>query len=310
MLKPQLYTRRKLDLSHWDSLVTRAVNGLPYAYSWYLDATTDGRWQALISTDGSVFMPIPFARPLFGLRQILERSTSWSSWVLQPLFCQQLGLFAERPLQKSETKAFLHAFFLQCPNIATYCFNENNEISENFLSRPHKMRNNYLLNLNLPYEKLFKAYSSSHRRALKKSKNRLFYEKSQTFSTTFFERHARYLGKKTGLNKRAYRRWIKLAQILTDKKLGFFISIRDEQKKLCAEAFVLYSHGRLIYQGGYSLPEKQGLHPMHALLDGLIRQYAGQNRVLDFEGSDLPGVAEFFRRFGAEQKSYCCIFSQ
>jgi hypothetical protein len=36
----------------------------------------------------------------------------------------------------------------------------------------------------------------------------------------------------------------------------------------------------------------------HQLIDTLIREYAGKDYWLDFEGSDIPGIAFFFEGFG------------
>ncbi len=304
----RLYTRKEINSKQWDSFVERSWNGLPYAYSWYLDIVTKGRWKALINADNSAVMPLPLAPLRFGFRQMLKRRTGWHTWVLQPLFCQQLGLFAERPLQKDETTVFLKELFRNFPKIAVYCLNENMSLPKKILAGAYKMRTNYLLDLNRAYKEIRRGYSASHRRALKKSKEAWQYKESCAFSETFFQNHARYLGKKTGLNQRAYRRWATLAQTVMHKKQGFFARVKNHQKTVCAEAFILQSHNRLIYQGGYVLPEAQARMPMHALFDGLIQRHAGQKLLLDFEGSDLPGVAEFFRRFGAQKRSYGCVW--
>jgi len=36
----------------------------------------------------------------------------------------------------------------------------------------------------------------------------------------------------------------------------------------------------------------------------VIQKYAGQGYTLDFEGSEIPGVATFFRKFGAKNSPY------
>jgi Acetyltransferase (GNAT) domain len=42
----------------------------------------------------------------------------------------------------------------------------------------------------------------------------------------------------------------------------------------------------------------------HFLLDHVIREFAGQPMTLDFEGSDLPGIAHFYKSFGAQDQPY------
>jgi hypothetical protein len=36
----------------------------------------------------------------------------------------------------------------------------------------------------------------------------------------------------------------------------------------------------------------------------LIKEFAGQPIILDFEGSDIPGIAQFNKSFGAEKEFY------
>ena len=70
-----------IDKSLWDKAIEKASNGLPYAYSWYLDVMA-GRWDALIAGDYLYIMPLPYNKKLLGVRQ-----------VYQPHFTQQLGVF-------------------------------------------------------------------------------------------------------------------------------------------------------------------------------------------------------------------------
>jgi hypothetical protein len=42
----------------------------------------------------------------------------------------------------------------------------------------------------------------------------------------------------------------------------------------------------------------------HFLLDNVIREFADQNLLLDFEGSDLPGVKSFYENFGARNQPF------
>ena len=43
---------------------------------------------------------------------------------------------------------------------------------------------------------------------------------------------------------------------------------------------------------------------MFALIDHIIDKYSDTGLVLDFEGSNIKGVARFFAGFGAEQHDY------
>jgi hypothetical protein len=40
------------------------------------------------------------------------------------------------------------------------------------------------------------------------------------------------------------------------------------------------------------------------LFHQIISEFAGTPLILDFEGSDLPGVARFYQKFGAQNQPY------
>ncbi len=42
----------------------------------------------------------------------------------------------------------------------------------------------------------------------------------------------------------------------------------------------------------------------HQLIDAVIKENAGKDIFLDFEGSDIPGIAFFFEGFGAQPEYY------
>ena len=43
---------------------------------------------------------------------------------------------------------------------------------------------------------------------------------------------------------------------------------------------------------------------MYALFDQLIKKYSATHKILDFEGSDIPGVRRFFGGFGPARIPY------
>ncbi|WP_337068448.1 hypothetical protein, partial [Pontibacter sp. 13R65] len=44
--------------------------------------------------------------------------------------------------------------------------------------------------------------------------------------------------------------------------------------------------------------------------DSCIRQYAGTNRIFDFEGSMIPSVAKFYANFGGKPTTYVSLAKQ
>ncbi|HRG24810.1 MAG TPA: hypothetical protein PLL23_10470, partial [Chitinophagaceae bacterium] len=51
-------------------------------------------------------------------------------------------------------------------------------------------------------------------------------------------------------------------------------------------------------------PNGKTIGASHALIDAFIADYAGQDLLLDFEGSDIRNLAFFYSSFGAIQEIY------
>ena len=60
MLKCRLkhLKREDIDVKKWDDIIKNAVQSRIYAFSWYLDAMTDGKWSALVIDDYVSVFPI------------------------------------------------------------------------------------------------------------------------------------------------------------------------------------------------------------------------------------------------------------
>lgn len=56
-------------------------------------------------------------------------------------------------------------------------------------------------------------------------------------------------------------------------------------------------------------PEGRSMGASAFLLHAFISDYAGTDTVLDFEGSDQPGVAAFYRKFGAQHEPYLTLYN-
>jgi hypothetical protein len=46
---------------------------------------------------------------------------------------------------------------------------------------------------------------------------------------------------------------------------------------------------------------------MYAIFDAFIKKYAGHDLVLDFEGSEIEGIARFYRGLGAKPVYYYSV---
>jgi hypothetical protein len=137
----------------WDKCIAFSVNERFYAYSWFLDIAAPG-WDALILDDYQAVFPVLKAKK-FGV-----------TYVFQPFFTQQLGLFTPLLISTDLVESFLHKLFELFP------FVEINLNAHNKVNYSHKYADskiNYELDLISPYSLLKKNYSSNTKRNLKKA---------------------------------------------------------------------------------------------------------------------------------------------
>ncbi|HQW43835.1 MAG TPA: hypothetical protein PLX74_06630, partial [Chitinophagaceae bacterium] len=65
-----------------------------------------------------------------------------------------------------------------------------------------------------------------------------------------------------------------------------------------------FSHQRAYYILVGNSPNGKTIGASHMLIDAFIKDYAGKNIALDFEGSDIPSLAFFYSSFGAVHETY------
>ena len=285
----QYLSNDKIDKAKWDHCIETAANGLIYAYSWYLDKMAD-HWDGIVMGDYEMVMPLPWRRKM-GI-----------FYLYQPAFVAQLGLFGN-----GVSKDALVQFFAAIPGKFKYWdmpLNMDNkyDINEFHLNE----RANFILRLHKPYNELYKGYRENNRRNIKRA---------QGYSCVV----------KTGIDLNEI---IALAndqpqqgQTL-EQDFAHFRTIYDElhqeekarsygvyssQGQLLASCALLYSHNRWYYLLVGNHPNGRTLGASHLLIDAIIKDLAGKNVILDFEGSDIRNLAFFYSGFGGHQENYTTV---
>lgn len=280
---------QQIDLQRWDRAVARAANRLPYAYSWYLNAVAPGRWHGLVEGDYKRVMPLPWNAKWLGYRQLY-----------QPPFCQQLGVFGP-----SVSQAVVDRFLQAIP--ASYRYQH---LQLNAQSKPGPdllvnclPRTNLLIDLQPTYGELQQAYSKSLKKRLNRATAHLQLQPLAEASV-LVELYREQLQDKIGLPPAHYRTIYRLIEAAQAQQAASIYGVYDQQGILCAAGFFLQAAGRIINLFGASNARGREKFAMHFLLDQVIRQHSGQPLIFDFEGSEIPGVAAFFRSFGSREEVY------
>ncbi len=277
----------EIDFNKYDACILKAKNTRIYALSWYLNTVTNKDWEAIVLDNYKAVMPLPYSRIK---RKFLKRL------IAQPLYCQQLGIFSIDELDVETFHQFLHKF----EDLKTYVYHFNAENTK-YLTNDLEIKNNYELNLALPYEEVKKNYSKNLTRNIKKAiKNELIVGNDIGIDA-FIEMKNKY--KKHAIKNKQYLLMKKLIAKIIDKKMGAFYVVK-KQTDILAIAFIIESEKRFIHLFSASTDLGKQFGAMAFLFDNIIQKNANQNLILDFEGSMIEGVAQFFKSFGAENKVY------
>ncbi|MDQ3279425.1 MAG: GNAT family N-acetyltransferase [Bacteroidota bacterium] len=285
---PIRYLRRKeIDNEAWNNCIREAANGLIYSYSYYLDAMADN-WDGLVWGDYESVMPLPW-RKKWGV-----------SYLYQPFFSAQLGVFGNT-LSTAVVEGFLKAI----PE--KFHFWEISLNYKNLYTLPSfslHQRMNYVLPLHQPYETLFKTYRENIRRNIKKCGQyggKVITEVAVEDIIKLVKFQA------TNISYSGFEAFTKLFhQLAQDGKTKTY-GIVSAKGDLLASAVFFFSHKRAYYILVGNHPNGRTLGASHALIDAFIRDHAGQDLLLDFEGSDIRNLAFFYSSFGAQEECYAAI---
>ncbi len=85
------------------------------------------------------------------------------------------------------------------------------------------------------------------------------------------------------------------------KAINYGVYLKDE---LLASGIFLFSHNRAYYVLAGNKAKGRVFGASHLVINSFIKQYAGSNIILDFEGSNIKDIAFFFKGFGAQPEEY------
>jgi len=282
------YKRRKeIDTDKWDECISKAPNGLIYAYSFYLDHTADN-WDAIVLNDYQAIMPLP-CRNKFGVH-----------YLYQPYFTAQLGLFGS-----NLSADLLESFLRTIPSkfkLWEFSFNHQNRFQLKGFNLFERL--NYVLPLDQPYEMLHANYRDNIKRNIKRSVQYGCHVETDV-DINFIIELARQQSNAASENE--FRKFEKLYQLLKEKSMAKAYGIFSDKNELLSSCVFTFSHNRVYYILVGNHPNGRTLGASHALINAFIKDHAGQDLLLDFEGSDIRNLAFFYSSFGAKEEKYPAI---
>lgn len=275
-------SHNSINKKEWDDFISQANNGLIYALSWYLDVVSP-QWEALISDDYKFVMPVPIKRK-YKL-----------PYIVQPLLTQQLGIFSNEAVTTDTIKKFIQ-------KLPSYSYQLNLNAS-NF-TPDAEVYPNYILSLHKPYAEIADKYSKNTIRNIEKAaKSNLSITDKISIEDfiTFYESVSRKFKPTDCKCMRALiKEGIEHEQIRIN-------GVVDNHGKLVAALCYTEYRNRITYLIPVSDEAGKKTSAMFYLIDSIIRQNCVKDKLLDFEGSAIEGIARFYKGFGAINHPYYII---
>ena len=274
--------RKDLDLEKYSKAINEALNYRIYAEYWYLDILTNEKWECWVYGNYEVIMPVPLQYK-FGFK-----------FVLQPIYCQQLGVFYKEEISDELFTQFekeLHKY-----RVRAYHFNEEN--TERYKPEGER-RVNYILDLNRPYEDIFKSYRKDRKRNIIKAGKSNYVLTEPNNLEQFLELSRNYY-------QSMYLKFVKnntniFEGLLKRKKLlQYLVTVNNEPNN---HRIFIISQNR-VYIIASSRNKNNKIDFSSFLINSVIQKFSNKELVLDFEGSMIKGIANFNESFGSIKRYY------
>lgn len=288
----KVLSREEVDAEKWNSLIETSFSPRIYATTHYLDASTSKKWKALVFDDYTAVLPF------------FEKSSVLTKYLAQPVLSQQLGLFISKDHFTERNAILIEAINLlfDTYKVAHLSLNESNWITfpENIEVIP---RTNFILDLDRDYDKIYSNYSRSLCRNLKKASSLKISQEYDSIDE-ILEFYQNNLNKKLSLKSKNLWAMKRIINALIDNGNAEIYKVLDENNQLLSQSVITFFGKRITHVLGSSNQKGIETYSMAFLMDKVIQENANSDFSFDFEGSDVPGVREFFRRFGPEEKKY------
>jgi len=301
--KIRYFTHSEIDKEKWDRCITQSSQELVYALSFYLDIVSPN-WNAIIEEDEINYlavMPLP------------EKSKYGITFLHQPLFCQQLGIFSEeKEILHKKTADFLSFILKKYNFVSHYHFNKKINFSD-FLahSTPYhsQLRHTHHLSLAVPYSTIYENYSADRKqnlkRAIKANLQIIESENIEPLIEMFEKNIAHKIG--GGVATNAYHILRKIYKELHTRKLCKLLYTQNEQGHIGAGGlFVFYRHQIIyLFNAATAIGRKENGRTL--LIDHILKNYANSNYIFDFESPEIEKISHFYQSFGAQAIPYSVI---
>lgn len=288
-------TRKQLNVSKYDQIISISTNTRVYAYSWYLDVVCE-QWDALVYNDYKAVMPIP------------RRKKVGINYIYLPPWTQQLGIFSSEIITQKLITQFIGSIPRKFKLIDVF-FNSDNPIG----LKKIKQRENFILSLTKNYKEIKKGFSKGRKSSCKKGQVNDLKVVPDFDPDKIIELYKKNKGSELRTKEFDLVLLRKLITIALPRNFVQSIGVVDDHSQLVGGAFFLNDSHRITYLFSALNNEGRAKQAMSFLIDHVIRTNAESDLIFDFEGSIIRELASFFKSFGAQKETYfylrkVCLF--
>ncbi|MEM7109654.1 MAG: hypothetical protein AAF519_15625 [Bacteroidota bacterium] len=219
----------------------------------------------------------------------------------RPVLAQVLGVFyhQDHPPDWSQIDTYIRRKFV----LFQYPLPVHHSTST-LLKRNKQL--NFILPLNAVYEDLYRNFRRDRKARIRQSnREKLLIENCQD-PDDLLRLFTKYVSGKIigGVDPATIDKMRKIISGSLEQRDGFLYKIRGNNAEPLAVAFFIKFRKRLIYMYNASSQEGRRKNATTAILNEVIRAHSGSDLILDFEGSPVKGIADFYASFGAQTETY------
>ncbi len=278
----EIIPSHKVNPIKWDSCIKQSFNGLIYASSDYLNHLADN-WTAIVIDDYAAVMPVPW-RKKFGIKYTYDVP-----------FIQQSGLF---PGDHSISLSQIIPYLFSICRYGDYHYNFANLVPD------AESRTNFVLPLNSPYGTIEERFAKNTKQDINRAlRNELVYVAGNVDETIdlfkkIYGRRVRHI------SSGQFQRFKGMCSQLEKENRVVVRKVTDARGSILAGILLLKDDRRLYNMINVSLPEGRSTNANSLLFSRIFLEFQQSGLLFDFEGSEIEGIREFYRKFGAFDQPY------
>lgn len=272
----------QIDKKRWDERIGGSSFPAVYALSWYLDVVSPN-WQALVTEDYEHIFPLTVKQKLKTLK-----------YIGIPNFCQQLGLFSKSKIDEKVLNSFLSSIPSGYVRKDIHLNHSNPGINgskqkDNFILAPSAITN-FSVN-----------YSNQTNRNLKKAKSKQLTIIEGVEAEVLIHLFKESKGK--SIEKVDYSVLNQLCVVCASKSILHTFGVYQEKELVSGALFFEYNQRWYMVLLASSEKGKELLASTF-LIHAVLEKTGSQGITLDFEGSNIPSLARFYKGFGGVNEGY------